>query len=83
MFKVNNKRYKYNYQLGPVKIYTNQIIEHINEIDIGEDRLLDPVLLDVNGILLEAWSSEWGRIKLAETKDEVLIRHFEFKEDEI
>jgi hypothetical protein len=67
---INNKEYAYSKTHGDITIYSTKTIDINNsEIDIGGDRVFDPILLKIGNTYIEAWSSEWGGIKQLYLKD--------------
>ena len=68
---INGKKYKYRKVYKGMTIYSTQSIgiKKDRGVDIGGDRVFDPLILQIGDLYFEAWSSEWGAIDQISVKD--------------
>ena len=65
MYTIMGKEYKFRKNYSQLIIYSNEEIDISEDgLNIGGDRVFDPIIVQVGDVILETWSSEWGAIKI-------------------
>ena len=65
MYTIIGKEYKFRKNYSQLIIYSNEEIDISEDgLNIGGDRVFDPIIVQVGDVIFETWSSEWGEIKI-------------------